>query len=86
MQAASSKVTSKGQIVIPKKLREKYGIGPSTRLRWVEKEEGLLLVPESEDPVEAAKGMLAGAGLLRAYVLEKQRDREREAGERGRVG
>ena len=43
MQTASSKVTSKGQIVIPKKLREKYGIGPSTRLRWVEKDEGLLL-------------------------------------------
>ena len=44
MQAISSKVTSKGQIVILKKIREKYGIRPSTSTRWVEKEEGIISI------------------------------------------
>ena len=46
METGSSRVTSKGQIVIPKKLREKYAIVPTMRIRWIPKEEGLLMVPE----------------------------------------
>ncbi|RLB79767.1 MAG: AbrB/MazE/SpoVT family DNA-binding domain-containing protein [Deltaproteobacteria bacterium] len=83
MEVARSKVTSKGQIVIPKRLRKKYGIGPNTRVSWVEREEGLLLVPEKEDPIVAAKGMLAGTGILKAYLLEKQEEKKREAVIRG---
>ena len=32
MNTVTSKVTTKGQIVIPKKIREKYGIYPSTSI------------------------------------------------------
>lgn len=78
MQTASSKVTSKGQIVIPKKIREKYGIRPSTSIHWIEKEEGILMVPDSDDPILSARGMLKGSGLLKAYLLEKKKDKERE--------
>ena len=40
-----------------KKIREKYGIYPSTPIKWVEKKEGILMVPETEDPIIAARGM-----------------------------
>jgi len=40
METSSSRVTSKGQVVIPKKLREKYGIRPVTVIRWIEKGNG----------------------------------------------
>jgi AbrB family looped-hinge helix DNA binding protein len=36
MEAISSKVTSKGQVVIPKRLRVKYGIHSATAIRWAE--------------------------------------------------
>ena len=54
----SSKVTSKGQIVISKRLGEQCGIFPATAIRWIEKEDGLLMVPETEDPIMAARGRL----------------------------
>lgn len=78
MQTTSSKVTSKGQIVIPKKIREKYGIRPSSSIHWIEKEEGILMVPDSDDPIISARGMLQGAGLLKVYLQEKEKEKERE--------
>jgi len=78
METSSSRVTSKGQVVIPKRLREKYGILPVTVIRWIEKDHGILMVPESEDPIKAARGMLQGAGLLNAYLKEKRLERQKE--------
>ena len=78
MGTISSKVTSKGQVVIPKRLREKYGIRSSTAIRWIEKDQGILMVPESEDPIVAARGMLKGSGILKAYLKEKRREKQRE--------
>ena len=78
METMSSKVTSKGQVVIPKTLREKYGIRSATAIRWVEKEQGILMVPESEDPIVAARGMLKGSGILNAYLKEKRLEKQRE--------
>ena len=85
MHTATSKVTSKGQIVIPKKIREKYGIHPSTSIRWFEQKEGILMVPDSEDPIIAARGMLKGSGVLKAYMLEKDREKKMEEKPFGRV-
>ena len=78
MLTLKSKVTSKGQIVIPKKIREKYGISPLTSIHWVEKEEGVLMVPDSEDPIVAARGMFKGSGILKAYLEEKKREKAKE--------
>jgi len=78
MHIATSKVTTKGQIVIPKRIREKYGIYPSTSIRWIEKKEGILMVPDSEDPIVAARGMLEGTGVLKAYQKEKEKEKEME--------
>lgn len=78
METISSRVTSKGQVVIPKRLREKYGICSITAIRWVEKDQGILMVPESEDPIVAVRGMLKGSGILKAYLKEKRLEKQRE--------
>jgi bifunctional DNA-binding transcriptional regulator/antitoxin component of YhaV-PrlF toxin-antitoxin module len=78
MEAGSSRVTSKGQIVIPKRLREKYAIVPAMTIRWIPKEEGLLMVPEMGDAIKAARGMLKGTGLLKTYLNEKKLEKRRE--------
>lgn len=77
MQFAKSKVTSKGQIVIPKRFRDKYNIDKSTCIKWIEKEEGILMVPESDDPIVLARGMLR-RGILGKYMQEKSKDKVRE--------
>lgn len=78
MEAISSKVTSKGQVVIPKKLRIKYGIRTATAIRWIEKDTGILMVPESENAIIEARGMLSGSGILKAYLAEKRLEKKRE--------
>jgi AbrB family looped-hinge helix DNA binding protein len=85
MNSATSKVTTKGQIVIPKKIRDKYGIYPSTSIRWIEKKEGILMVPDTEDPIVAARGMLKGTGVLKAYLREKKKDKKKEGKKFARV-
>lgn len=78
MESGKSRVTSKGQIVIPKRLREKYAIAPAMTIRWIPKEEGLLMVPETDDAIKAARGMLKGSGLLKTYLKEKQLEKRKE--------
>lgn len=78
MGTRKSRVTSKGQIVIPKPLREKYAMMPTMMVRWIPREDGLLMVPETEDVIKAARGMLKGSGLLKAYLREKQREKLKE--------
>jgi hypothetical protein len=36
------------------------------------------MVPDSDDPIISARGMLKGSGLLKAYLLEKKKEKERE--------
>jgi len=78
MERISSTVTSKGQVVIPKRLREKYGIRSATLIRWIEKDQGILMVPESEDPIVTVRGMFKGSGILKAYLKEKKLEKQRE--------
>jgi AbrB family looped-hinge helix DNA binding protein len=77
------KVSTKGWVVIPKDLREKYGIEKGMQVQVVDYGEVLALVPLPSDPVEALHGMLAAkpsltADLLAARAQEKARE-EREA-------
>jgi len=37
------KISERGQVTIPKELREKFGLRPNTEVRFVEQETGLLL-------------------------------------------
>lgn len=78
MEAIISRVTSKGQVVIPKQLRQKYAIAPATSIRWIEQKNGILMVPETGDPIQAARGMLKGSGLLKSLLRAKNEEKERE--------
>jgi AbrB family looped-hinge helix DNA binding protein len=78
MEAYISKVTSKGQIVIPKHIRAKYGIKTSTIIRWIPRDDGLLMVPDSPDPIYKARGLFKKAGLLKKLMNDKNLDKKKE--------
>ena len=67
MEILKSKVTSRSPIVIPKEIRARYGIKKTTIIHWIQKGEGVLMVPDSEDAVIAAKGMIPKSGMLKNY-------------------
>ena len=70
-------VTSKGQLVIPAKLRKKFGIKAGTRVNFFEEEDGIKIIPVTEEIIDANKGFLGTRGkLLKALMEEKKKERE----------
>ncbi|CAN5199460.1 hypothetical protein BH20ACT22_BH20ACT22_14820 [soil metagenome] len=54
-----SRVSEKGQITIPKRLRDRLGIRPGTDLDWQEHQGRLIATKVSaRDPVDAVYGVL----------------------------
>lgn len=69
------KASSKGQIVIPKELREKLGIGAGRKLLLRLVENHIELVPLPDEPVQALRGMLkAETSLAEELIEERRRD------------
>jgi AbrB family looped-hinge helix DNA binding protein len=71
-------VTSKGQIVIPSKLRRKFGIKEGTRINFFEEDDGIKIVPLTSEIIRANIGFLGkdGPSLLKALMEEKKKERE----------
>ena len=70
-------VTSKGQLVIPSKMRRKFGIKPGTRVNFFEEEDGIKIIPVTPEVIDANKGFLGTGGkLLKALMEEKKKERE----------
>jgi len=78
-----AKLSHKGQVVIPAKLRKKYGIHPGSLVEIIDGGDRIVLRPAPKDPVEEAMGMLKARisltdELLRArqeeLALENQKD------------
>jgi bifunctional DNA-binding transcriptional regulator/antitoxin component of YhaV-PrlF toxin-antitoxin module len=74
-----SSVSTKGQLVIPYELRQKYGIKPNTLMRWIDTGQGLMLVPLTDDPISSSKGMLKDANVsTKSYLKAKEEDKRLE--------
>lgn len=71
-------VTTKGQLVIPSKLRRKFGIKPGTRVNFFEEGDGIKIVPVTSETIKANIGFLGndGPSLLKALMDEKKIERE----------
>lgn len=57
----SSVITTKGQIVIPKRIRDRYQLKPGTKLIFKETETGLMLQPVDALFIHSLKGIAKSA-------------------------
>lgn len=70
---------AKGQVVIPKEIRQALDIRPGTRLHIRVEGRELVLFPLPHDPIRALRGIVKGGPSLTKGLLEDRReDRERE--------
>lgn len=53
-------VSQKGQILIPKAIRNRQGVIPGSRVHILEQSGGILIRPAPEDPIGTACGFLDG--------------------------
>ena len=71
-----SVVTIKGQVVIPSKLRRKFGIKKGTQVFVYEKNGEIVIRPITDEYIEGMAGMMGTKGkLLRALKEEKAKER-----------
>lgn len=72
-------MTVKGQIVIPSKIRRRFGIKEGTRVQ-VDVDElahRIILTPVTREYVQGLRGKYKGKGLLAALAADKKRERDR---------
>jgi AbrB family looped-hinge helix DNA binding protein len=72
-------VTSKGQLVIPARLRRRYGIKPGTKVCFVERDHEILFQPVTKEYIRSVCGMLkSDTSVTQELLKERARDKERE--------
>jgi AbrB family looped-hinge helix DNA binding protein len=71
-------ITSKGQIVIPSRLRKKYGIEEGTRIELLEDEKAgyIILKPITPQYVHNLRGLLKGGSGMKALKEDRQKEKE----------
>lgn len=70
------RVGPKGQVVIPKELRDELGIEPGDEVAFWRHEDHVALRPAHSRP--SLRGRFAGSRLSAALVRERRADRDRE--------
>jgi AbrB family looped-hinge helix DNA binding protein len=84
---STGNVTTKGQLVIPARIRRKFGIKSGTRIRFVERDGEIVLQPVTGAAIRSLCGILRDGSRATAELLaERARDREREDSEVAKFG
>lgn len=71
----TSVLTSKGQLLIPKRLRTKYGIKSGIKVVFEETDKGVLITPMNEQYFKSFAGILKGGNL--AADMKKLKEEEK---------
>ena len=72
-----AQISSKGQILLPKRIRNKYGVKPGGKVHILEQPEGILIKPAPENPLETACGFLKGDFSLTNDLLQEHSQEQR---------
>ena len=73
----TSIVTVKGQIVVPAKIRRKFGIKKGTKIAFVEQNGKLMIQPLDKYYFENLAGILGKDGdMLKGLMEDKKKERE----------
>ena len=78
MDTYEAVATSKGQVVIPSKIRPQLGIKEGTYLQIDvdEVNKRLILTPVTREYVHSLRGKYKGKGLMKAFMADKKREKE----------
>lgn len=69
-----AKVSSKGWVVIPKPLRDRYRILPGSKLLFAERDDKLTIIPLPQDPVRSFRGMLKDYSLVQELLKSRKEE------------
>jgi AbrB family looped-hinge helix DNA binding protein len=76
MKVQTSVVTTKGQLVIPARLRKRYGIKKGTLVSFVEEDGRIVVQPVTREFIRGLRGSLkSGPSALDLLIEERKRER-----------
>lgn len=78
---AAATISAEGAVVIPKELREKYGLTPGRSVEVIDYGGNISIILAPDDPIKALHGMFASVGgesWTEALLEERRRERERQ--------
>ena len=67
---------TKGQVVIPRRLRKEFEIEEGTRATVVATPEGILLKPITRAYIKSLRGSLKGTKAMETFMAERRRERD----------
>lgn len=75
-------ISSKGQVIVPAELRERYGLKQGTPATWTEERGRLVLTPITAQRIREIRGFLkpkpGEPSMFEELFAERARERERE--------
>jgi len=74
-EAETVQFTSKGQVVIPARLRREFQIEEGTRAAVSITPEGILIRPITRSYIRSLRGSLKGRGVMKAMMQDRGRER-----------
>jgi AbrB family looped-hinge helix DNA binding protein len=67
---------TKGQVVIPRRLRREFEIEDGTKATVVSTPEGILLKPITRSYIKSLRGSLKGTKAMETFMAERKRERD----------
>ena len=78
----SAYVTSKGQLVVPARIRRLFGIKPGTRINFVEEGDRIIFQPVTREYIDSFCGVFkskrGGKSAVQEHLEERRAERDRE--------
>ena len=75
-------VTSKGQLVVPSRIRRRFGIKPGTRINFVEEGDRIIFQPVTREYIHSFRGIFklkpGEKSAVQEHLEERRADREKE--------
>jgi AbrB family looped-hinge helix DNA binding protein len=74
-----TKISKRGQVSVPSKIRKQLSIGPDTTVEWVLEGGAAKLIPIPDNPIKAFRGS-GKKGLVSQLLKDRRKDRQKEDG------
>jgi AbrB family looped-hinge helix DNA binding protein len=72
-----TKISKRGQVSVPSKVRKELSLGPDTTVEWVIEGNLVKLIPIPQNPIEAFRGS-GKKPLVKELLKDRRKDRQRE--------
>ena len=73
----TSILTTKGQLLIPKRIRNKYGIKSGVKVIFEDTEGGVVIKPMNENYFKSFRGILKSSGNLKEEIREMKEEEKK---------